>query len=160
MTNLKASNHNVCYFTFFKGTGLQTCYLNESYNEPINTKYKGEMNMKKVAIFVHAGENELGRAVHGLLYAQEIHEAGGEVKLIFDGQGTLWIPRFEDPSHPMNPLYKKVKGLGVIEACESCAGAFNVQEDIKKANISSSKGNDGHASIAELINADYQIITL
>lgn len=25
----------------------------------------------------------------------------------FGGQGTLWIPRFEDPSHPMNPLTKK-----------------------------------------------------
>jgi hypothetical protein len=123
-------------------------------------KYKGEMDMKKVAIFVHATENELGRVVHALVYADEIHAAGGEVKVIFDGQGTQWIPRLEDESHPMNPLYKKVKGLGVIEACESCAGAFNVQEDIKKANISSSKGNDGHASIAELINADYQIITL
>jgi predicted peroxiredoxin len=70
---------------------------------------KGEMDMKKVAIFVHAGENELGRAVHGLVYADEIHSAGGEVKLIFDGQGTLWIPRFEDPNHPMHPLYKKLK---------------------------------------------------
>jgi hypothetical protein len=160
MTNLKASNHNVCYFTFFKGTGLQTCYLNESYNEPINTKYKGEMNMKKVAIFVHAGENELGRAVHGLLYAQEIHEAGGEVKLIFDGQGTLWIPRFEDPSHPMNPLYKKVKDLGVIEACEYCAGAFGAKEDIQKASIASVNEYEGHASIAKLISEDYQIITL
>jgi hypothetical protein len=160
MPNLKAGNHNVCYFTFFKGTGLQTCHSNESYNETTNTKYKGEINMKKVAIFVHATENELGRVVHALVYADEIHAAGGEVKVIFDGQGTQWIPRLEDESHPMNPLYKKVKGLGVIEACESCAGAFNVQEDIKKANISSSKGNDGHASIAELINTDYQIITL
>jgi hypothetical protein len=42
------------------------------------------MNMKKVAIFVHAGENELGRAVLGLVYADEIHASGGKVKLIFD----------------------------------------------------------------------------
>lgn len=32
--------------------------------------------MKKAAIFVHAGENKLGRAVHALVYADEIHEAG------------------------------------------------------------------------------------
>jgi hypothetical protein len=121
---------------------------------------KGEMDMKKVAIFVHAGENELGRAVHGLVYADEIHSAGGEVKLIFDGQGTLWIPRFEDPNHPMHPLYKKVKALGVIKACDYCAGAFGAKEDIQKANISSVKDNEGHASIAKLISEDYQIITL
>jgi hypothetical protein len=118
------------------------------------------MNMKKVAIFVHAGENELGRAVHGLLYAEEIHASGGKVKLIFDGEGTVWIRRFEDTSHPMNPLYKKIKALGVIEACEYCAGAFGVKEDIQNASIASANDYEGHASIANLIAEDYQIITL
>ncbi|MCZ8516282.1 DsrE family protein [Paenibacillus filicis] len=116
--------------------------------------------MKKVAIFVHAGEKELVRAIHGLLYADEIHAAGDKVRLIFDGEGTLWVRRFEDPSHPMNPLYKKVKALGVIEACEHCAQAFGVTEDIQKANIISAKDNEGHASIGKLISEDYQIITL
>jgi hypothetical protein len=160
MPNLKVGNHNVCYFTVFKGTGLQTYYSNQSYTETINTKYKGEMNMKKVAIFVHAGENELGRAVHGLLYAQEIHEAGGKVKLIFDGEGTQWIGRFEDTNHPMNPLYKKVKALGVIEACEYCAGAFGAKEAVQKASIPTQNEYEGHPSIAKLISEDYQIITL
>jgi hypothetical protein len=116
--------------------------------------------VKKAAIFVHAGEKELGRAAHGLVYAQEIHEAGGEVKLIFDGEGTTWIGRFEDPGHPMNPLYKKVKALNVIEACDYCAGAFGAKEDIQKANITPAKGNEGHASMAKLIADDYVIITL
>jgi hypothetical protein len=120
----------------------------------------GEMDMKNAAIFVHAGEKELGRAVHGLLYANEIHTAGGKVKLIFDGEGTLWIGRFEDSNHPMNPLYKQVKALGVIEACDYCAGAFGAKEDIQKAAITSSDKNEGHASIADLISQDYVIITL
>ncbi|GEN34004.1 hypothetical protein [Aneurinibacillus danicus] len=34
--------------------------------------------MKKVAIFVHAGENELGRAVHGLVYAEELNASGNK----------------------------------------------------------------------------------
>ncbi|KIL35791.1 hypothetical protein SD71_10275 [Cohnella kolymensis] len=116
--------------------------------------------MKKVAIFVHAGEKELGRAVHGLLYAEEIHSAGNKVRLIFDGEGTVWIRRLEDPGHTLNPLYKKVKALGIIEACEHCAAAFGVEEDVQKANITPSKGNEGHASIADLIAEDYIIITL
>jgi hypothetical protein len=116
--------------------------------------------MKNAAIFVHAGEKETGRAVHGLLYAEEIHSAGGKVKLIFDGEGTTWVRRFEDASHPFNPLYKKVKALGVIEACEHCAEAFGVKEDIKSAGLASAKDNEGHASIAKLISDEYLIITL
>jgi hypothetical protein len=118
------------------------------------------MEMKKVAIFVHASEKEMGRAIHGLVYAQEIHDAGNKVKLIFDGEGTLWIGRFEDSSHPMNPLFKKVKELGLIEVCEFCAESFGATDDVKKANISSLNSNEGHASIANLIEEDYQIITL
>ncbi|MCZ8515356.1 hypothetical protein O9H85_23685 [Paenibacillus filicis] len=37
--------------------------------------------MKKFAIFVHASESEAGRALHALLYAQELNEAGHEVKV-------------------------------------------------------------------------------
>ncbi len=102
----------------------------------------------------------MGRAIHGLVYAQEIHDAGNKVKLIFDGEGTLWIGRFEDSSHPMNPLFKKVKELGLIEVCEFCAESFGATDDVKKANISSLNGNEGHASIANLIEEEYQIITL
>ena len=40
MPNLKTGNHNVCYFTFFKGTGLQTCYSNQSYTETVKTNTK------------------------------------------------------------------------------------------------------------------------
>jgi hypothetical protein len=118
--------------------------------------------MTKIAIFVHATEHELGRALHSLVYTQELHEAGHEVKLIFDGQGVLWIRRFEDPSHIANALYKAVKKLGVIEVCEHCANSFDVKETAQQSNISFSQDNDkdGHASISKLIGEGYQIITL
>jgi hypothetical protein len=118
--------------------------------------------MSKVAIFVHSTENELGRALHSLIYTQELHEAGHEVKLIFDGQGVLWIGRFEDEGHTANPLYKAVKKLGVIEACEHCAISFGVKESAEHSNIPFSRGSvkDGHSSISKLIGEGYQIITL
>jgi hypothetical protein len=118
--------------------------------------------MSKIAFFVHATENELGRALHSLVYTQELHEAGHIVKLIFDGQGVLWISKFEDEGHAANPLYKAVKKLGFIEVCEHCANSFAVKESTEQSSISFSqnKGNDGHASIAKLIGEGYQIITL
>jgi hypothetical protein len=117
--------------------------------------------MKKFAIFVHAGENEGAQALHGLLYAQELHEAGHEVRVIFDGAGTAWIGRFEDPSSKYNPIYKAVKNLGVIAgACEFCAGAFGVVESVKQSGIQSLGESQGHPSLAKLVAEDYQIITL
>ncbi|TJY42339.1 hypothetical protein E5161_10100 [Cohnella pontilimi] len=118
--------------------------------------------MSKVAIIVHATEAELGRAIHALVYTQDLHEAGHEVKLIFDGQGVLWIPKLEDPNHKINPLFKAVKKLGVIEACGHCASSFNVSENIEQAEVTFSKeiDTDAHTNIATLVSNGWQIITL
>lgn len=118
--------------------------------------------MGKVAIFLHATENELGRAIHALVYTQDLHEAGHQVKLIFDGQGVLWVNKFQDPNHQMNPLFNAVKKLGVIEACGHCATSFNVTENVKQAEIVFSEGIDteGHTNIADLVTDGWQIITL
>ncbi len=117
--------------------------------------------MKKVAIIVHATENEMGRALHALLYAQELHEANHEVKLYYDGQGTVWIKHFEDPGHMFNPIYKAVKATGVIAGvCGSCAGSFGVTEDVQASGIPALSEAEGHLSIAKLVEEDYQIITL
>ncbi|WP_219837311.1 DsrE family protein [Paenibacillus sp. R14(2021)] len=104
----------------------------------------------------------MGRALHALLYAQEFHEAKVEVKVYFDGQGTLWVKQPEDPSHMFNPLYKAVKATGVLAGvCESCADAFGVTEEVAASGIELfSDAGDGHFSNAKLIAGDYQIITL
>jgi len=117
--------------------------------------------MKKFAIFVHASENEGAKALHSLLYAQELKEAGHEVKVIFDGAGTVWAKLFEDPNNKFHPIYQSVKKLGVIEGvCEFCAGAFGVSEDTKKAGFNQLGEVGGHPSITKLVADDYQIITL
>lgn len=117
--------------------------------------------MKKFAIFVHASENEGAKALHSLLYAHELHEAGNEVKVIFDGAGTIWIKKWEDPKHKLNPLFKAVKKLGVIEGvCEYCAGAFGVETEVRQSGLPALGQINGHPSLAQLVADDYQIITL
>ncbi len=117
--------------------------------------------MGKIAILVHASESEGAKALHSLLYAQELHEAGHEVQVIFDGAGTVWVKKFEDPENKYNPLYKSVKNLGVITgACEYCAGAFGVKNEVRKSGIRSLGEINGHPSLASLIAKDFQIITL
>jgi hypothetical protein len=117
--------------------------------------------MKKFAIMVHASESEGAKALHSLLYAQELHEAGHDVKVIFDGAGTVWVKKFEDPESKYNPMYKAVKKLGVLSgACEYCAGVFGVENEVRQSGIRTLNDSGGHPSLAQLIAEDYQIITL
>ena len=116
--------------------------------------------MKKFAFVVQASKNEPAKALHGLLYAQELHEAGHEVKVIFDGAGTTWVKEFEDPDNHFHPIYKAVKKLGIIAgACEYCAGAYGVADEVKKAGPVLGERN-GHPSLAQLIADDFQLIVL
>lgn len=62
-----------------------------------------------------------------------------------------------DTNHLMSRLYKKVKGLGVIEACDFYFGA---KKDVQKSNVPSTNEYGGHPSIAKLISEDYKIIKL
>jgi hypothetical protein len=117
--------------------------------------------MEKVAIIVHATESELGRALHALLYAQELHEAGIDVKVFFDGAGTVWVKTLENPDNDYNSLYKATKNLGVIAGvCEYCAGAFGVNEDVQASSLPVTGEHEGHFSVVKLIKDGYQIITL
>ncbi len=117
--------------------------------------------MKKFAIVLHAGESEGAKALHALLYAQELHEDGYQVKVIFDGAGTVWLKKFENPENKYNPLYKSVKNLGVIAGvCEYCAGAFGVENEVRESGIQILGESNGHPSLTNLVAEDYQIITL
>jgi len=118
----------------------------------------------KVAIILQEGTERgesLGRVVHALLYAQEVHEAGGDARVILDGAGTLWFSRFEDPEFPYGDLYHAVRDAGLIEgACDYCAGAFGVTESVKASGVPLIGQYHGHPSLVGLIESGYQVITL
>ena len=53
----------------------------------------GKLTSQKYLIILQAGTEShegMARAVHALLYATELKEAGYEVALVFDGAGTEW----------------------------------------------------------------------
>ena len=54
----------------------------------------------KVAIILLADVDtpgDMGRMANALVTVQECHQAGDQVKLIFDGAGTKWIPELSSP---------------------------------------------------------------
>lgn len=117
---------------------------------------------EKFVIIIQAGAHDTGKAVHGLLYGQELHEAGYEVKILFDGAGTTWVKEFEKPENAFNPLYKQVMKLGIIKGgCQACSGFFDVAEEVANGvGLVGSEARGGHLDFAGLIKEGFVPIVL
>lgn len=117
--------------------------------------------MSKIAIVVLADtetHGDMGRAVNALEVASEFKGAGDEVAIIFDGAGTKWVPKFDDPEHFRNELWLKVKDK-VAGACAFCAAAFKAKEGVEAAGIRLLADYDNHPSLRSYVQNGYQIIT-
>jgi len=78
--------------------------------------------MAKVAIVVLAGTEThegLGRVVNALEAVKEFKEAQDEVKLIFDGAGSAWVPELAKQDHKANRLFAAVRDR-VSGVCAYC----------------------------------------
>ncbi|MZQ85970.1 hypothetical protein GQF01_28100 [Paenibacillus sp. 5J-6] len=121
------------------------------------------MNTNKYLIIIQANQQDMGKAMHGLLYGQELHEAGMEVELYFDGAGTQWPNEFVKADHSLNPLYKQVMKTGIIKGgCGACAGAFDVVEEVQQAGVKlvGSDANSGHLPFAQYMKDGFVPIIL
>ncbi len=117
---------------------------------------------QKFVIFVHAKEDEGAKAAHSLLYAKELHEAGIEVKLIFDGAGVKSLANIAtNTERPTHKLYLELKELGVIAGiCEFCSTAMGVQETVLATGIPRLNEINGHPSIATYVKDGYTPIVM
>jgi hypothetical protein len=82
---------------------------------------------------------------------------GDELDLVCDGAGTEWIPELEDEDHDNRELYQAVRDDAA--ACEFCAGAFGVEDEIADSGVVTLDDHDGHPSIRSLVDDDYEVIT-
>lgn len=117
--------------------------------------------MSKVALVVFAGANshaDLGRVFNAIELAREYKESGDEVRMIFDGAGTEWIPKLEDPEHEAHELYASIRDV-IDGACEFCANAFDVRDEIAETDIDFLSEFEGHPSLKSLIDTGYEIVT-
>ena len=117
--------------------------------------------MANAAVVILAGtegHENLGRLVNGLETAREFAETDGDdVKLIFDGAGTQWIPELEDQDSDYHDLYSAVRDTAA--ACGYCAGAFGVDGEVADAGVATLDDHDGHPSIRSLVDDDYEVIS-
>ena len=118
--------------------------------------------MTNAAVIILAGtetHSDVGRLVNGLEAAREFAEAeGDELELIFDGAGTQWVPKLEDPDSDYHELYRTVQGSAGV--CEFCADAFGVDDAVADSGAVRLDDHDGHPSVRSLVTDGYEVITL
>lgn len=117
--------------------------------------------MARISVVLLAGTEshaDLGRLVNALSLVKEAKEAGDEVELVFDGAGTEWIPILEDEEHKMHDAYHHIKDE-IAGACELCAAAFGVKDEVREADVRFLSEFEGHPSLRKRIEEGYQIVT-
>ncbi|MDQ0899145.1 MULTISPECIES: hypothetical protein [unclassified Paenibacillus] len=119
--------------------------------------------VNKYVIIVQANQQDVGKAVHGLLYGQELHDEGFEVEILFDGAGTEWPNELSKADHPFNALYKQVMKSGIIKGgCQACSGFHEIEEEIQEAGVSliGNEKTGGHIPFVQYIKDGFFPIIL
>jgi len=116
--------------------------------------------MPKLAVMLLAATETpegTGRMANALTSAKEFHDAGDEVKLIFDGAATTWIPLLADSEHKYNRLFEGLRD--VSGACLYCSRAYGVKDAVADAGVSFADDFKDHPSLRALVTDGYQVIT-
>lgn len=98
--------------------------------------------------------------IHVLLNALDMNEKGMDVKIVMEGAATALIPDLALPGNPLNPIWEKVKEIGLVAGvCKACAIKMNALDSAKNQNLSILDDMKGHPSMATFFNNGYDIIT-
>jgi hypothetical protein len=117
--------------------------------------------MAKIAVVVLADietHGDKGRVANALELAKEAKQAGSEVKIIFDGAGTRWVPLLHNEDSKLSVVYREVSDT-VHGACAFCAAAFGVKDEVKATGVRLLGEFEGHPSLHTLIVDGYTVVT-
>lgn len=117
--------------------------------------------MAKISAVVLAdteAHGELARVLNALQLVKEAADAGDEAELVFDGAGVKWVPELSNPEHKLHRIFESVRPH-VAGVCEFCAGAFDVKEEVRHANVAFLSEFEGHPSLRRRVADGYQVVT-
>lgn len=118
----------------------------------------------RILIVLQAGtESHEGRAraLHSVLYATELSDAGATVRLVFDGAGTGWLARWTTDAGAATRsgrLFADLRARGLsYEVCDYCAGAFDVRDELVAAGEALAGAYLDHPSIAAHVGDGFAV---
>ena len=116
--------------------------------------------MARAAIIILTGTEshaDHGRLANGLEAAAEFAASDDELVVVFDGAGTQWVPKLEEPDSDYHDLYQQIQADAVV--CDFCASAFEVADAVADSGLERVIDFDGHPSVRDLVADGYEVIT-
>ena len=115
----------------------------------------------KIALILFAGPEMPCKLRHGLLFARDIADRGGEATLILEGNAPQWLPRLLDPGHKLRRLFDQAHKDGLIGGvCKGCALEFDAVAAAETFGLPLLSDAYGHVSLALLREAGYELVLL
>lgn len=112
--------------------------------------------MQKILFYGMTGEKMCFQ--HILLNALDLHQAGMEVRLIFEGASVKLVPLFEEEG---NSLYAKAKEAGLIAGiCLACSKVMGVYEANLASGLPMLSDMSGHAGMKAYLQEGYMVISM
>ncbi|RIX59570.1 hypothetical protein D3P08_05380 [Paenibacillus nanensis] len=121
------------------------------------------MAENKYLVVIQANQQDIGKAVHGLLYGEELHDAGFKVEIVFDGLGTQWPEILNQAEHPFHSLFKQVMKKGIVKGgCQACSTFFDVGEQVQSTGLAlvGNEAAGGHIPFAQYMKDGFVPIIL
>jgi predicted peroxiredoxin len=116
---------------------------------------------KKVAIFLLAGPDMPCRLAHTFIWALDIVAAGGDAKIILEGEAPRWLLELPNPEHGKHKLYRRVKEQSLIDAvCKACAVQAQALEAAAEEGLRIVFDASGHVSLLPYVENGYRIVML
>ena len=101
--------------------------------------------------------------VHALTAANELAQAGEDVKLLFEGIGVTWLDAFHHREHPFTQRYGTTFDAimpHIMGACNFCTvGRFEVGDAVSALGLDLLGAEGDHFSVGTLISDGYQVMT-
>lgn len=112
--------------------------------------------MEKVLFYGITGDKMCFQ--HILLNALDLHQAGVEVKLIFEGASVKLVSLFEEEG---NPLYAKAKETGLIAGiCLACSKVMGFYEANLASGLPMLSDMSGHAGMKSFLEEGWRVISM
>lgn len=112
--------------------------------------------MRKILFYAMTGEKSCFH--HVLLNAVQLHEAGHEVKVIFEGASVKLPAPLQGEG---NPVYLRAKELGLLAGiCLACSKMMGVHEANAALGLPMLSDMSGHAGMKPFLDRGYEVVSI
>ncbi|HZJ88147.1 MAG TPA: hypothetical protein VFC80_03215 [Sphaerochaeta sp.] len=112
--------------------------------------------MKNVLLYAMTGSKMC--FMHVLLNALDVKAAGGDAKIIFEGESVKLVGGFEEEKHP---LYLKAKEQGLLAGiCLACSKTLGVYEANLASGLPMLDEMNGHAGFKSYLADGWEIVSI